>query len=72
MWASNCDPADVVATRHHRHRFARRDGVTTVETDCVVRSTLTAFHVTLQVQVLVNGLPLHNRSWVSSFPRALL
>jgi hypothetical protein len=62
----------VVATGHHRHRFERRDSVTTVETDCVVRSTLTAFHVTLQVQVIVNGLPLHNRSWVRTFPRAHL
>jgi predicted acyl esterase len=72
LWASNRDPADVVATGHHLHRFVRRDGTTTVETDCVVRSTLTAFHVTIQVQVILNGLPLHHRSWARSFPRALL
>jgi hypothetical protein len=72
VWASNRDPADVVATGHHQHRIVRQDSVTTVETDCVVRSSVTAFHVTIQVQVIVNGLPLHNRSWMRSFPRALL
>jgi hypothetical protein len=72
VWASNRDPADVVAAGHQHHRIARQDRVTTVDTDCVVRSTATAFHVTIQLHVAVNGLPFHQRRWVRSFPRVLL
>jgi hypothetical protein len=72
LWASNRDPADVVATAHQHHRFLRDDRVTTVDTDCVLHSTTTAFDVTIQVLVEVNGLPFHHRTWLRTFPRVLL
>jgi hypothetical protein len=46
--------------------------VTTVDSDCVVSSTATSLDVTIQVQVEVNGLPFHQRTWLRSFPRVLL
>jgi hypothetical protein len=72
LWASNRDPAGVVATGHQHHRIVRADRVTTVDTDCVVHSTATAFDVTIQVQVAVNGLPVHQQKWLRTFPRDLL
>src|SRR5262249_26174239 len=51
LWASNRDPADVTATGKHHRRIVRRDGVTAVDTTCVVRSTATAFHVTIDLRV---------------------
>jgi hypothetical protein len=43
-----------------------------VDTDRVLHSTVTAFHVTIQVRVEVNGLPFHHRTWLRTFPRVLL
>jgi hypothetical protein len=71
-WASNRDPADVVAAAHQHHRFLREDPATTVDTDCVLHSTATAFDVTIRVRVEVNGPPLHHRTWPRTFPRVLL
>jgi hypothetical protein len=72
VWASNRDPADVVATGTHHRRIARQDGVTTVDTRCSVRSTQTAFHVTIELGVATAGLPHHQRRWARTYPRHLL
>jgi hypothetical protein len=72
VWASNRNPADVVATGKHHRRIVRADGVTTVDTSCRVRSTDTAFHVTIDIDITVNGAPHFQRHWTRSFPRALL
>ncbi|MBM4438267.1 MAG: CocE/NonD family hydrolase [Actinobacteria bacterium] len=70
--ASNRDPADVIASSRHARRIAGPFGDTTVDTACTVRSTRDAFHVTLELDIKVNGLPHHQRRWVRSFPRVLL
>jgi hypothetical protein len=72
VWASRRDPADVSATGEHRWRVARADGVTSVDTTCAIRSTATAFHVTIDLHVAVDGGQHHQRRWVRSFPRVLL
>jgi len=72
MWASNRDPADVVATGEHRRRFVRADGTITVDTGCTLRSTASAFHLTIDLDVKVDGRPHYQRRWVRSFPRVLL
>ena len=71
-WASTRDPADVAATGTHHRRIVRTDGVTTVDTRCALRSTATAFHVTIDLQVAVDGVPHHQRQWVRTFLRMLL
>ena len=72
VWAHNRDPADVAAVGKHHRRIVRNDGETTVDTCCSFRSTETAFHVTIDLHIAVNGLPHHQRRWVRTFPRALL
>jgi hypothetical protein len=70
--ASNRDPADVVATGRHHRRIARVDGVTTVDTLCRLRSTATAFHVTIDLNVACNDQPHFQRRWVRTFARNLM
>jgi hypothetical protein len=72
VWASNRNPADVVATGQHRRRITRSDSVITVDTVCTVRSTETAFHTTIDLYITVNGMPHHQKRWVRTFPRVLL
>ncbi len=72
VWASNRNPADVVATGKHHRRIVRNDGTITVDTSCCVRSTETAFHVTIDLYITVNNLPHHQRRWVQTFSRVLL
>ena len=72
MWASNRDPADVVATGEHRRRLVRADGTLTVDTGCTLRSTVSAFHLTIDLDVRVDGHPHYQRRWVRTFPRVLL
>jgi len=71
-WASNRDPSDVVVTGKHLRKIARLDGVTTVDTCCTIRSTETAFHVTVDLEIEVNGLPHFQKRWVESFKRELM
>ena len=72
VWASNRDPADVHAVGRHLRRIERRDGDTRVDACCTLRSTETAFNLTIELQVTVNGLSHFQRRWVRSFERKLL
>ena len=63
---------DVAASGKHHRRIVRNDGEITVDTCCRFQSTETAFHVTIDLHITVNGLPHHQRRWVRTFPRALL
>ena len=72
VWAHNRDSADVAASGKHHRRIMRNDGEITVDTCCRFRSTETAFHVTIDLHITINGLPHHQRRWVRTFPRALL
>ena len=72
VWASEEDPADVAAVGKHLRRIVRRDGAMRVDAVCSLRSTETAFHLTIELAVEVNGLPHFQRSWVRTFRRELL
>jgi hypothetical protein len=39
---------------------------------CSVRSTETAFHVTVEIDVATAGLPHHQQRWSRTYPRHLL
>ncbi len=71
-WASNDRPADVVATGHHHRRIVRDDGVYVIDSGCILRSTESAFHLTIDLHITVNALPHHQQRWVRSFERQLL
>jgi hypothetical protein len=71
-WASGRDPADAAATGARHRRTVRTDGITTVDTRCAVRSTASAFHVTIDLQVEAGGRAHQQRRWVRTFPRLLL
>ena len=72
VWASNRDPADVVATSQHARRIVRRDGTTSVDTRCTLKSTVEAFHLTIDLFIKIGDLPHHQQRWAQSFPRELL
>ena len=72
VWASEEDPADVAAVGQHFRRIARPDGETRVDAICSLRSTETAFHLTIDLVVEVNGLPHFQRRWTRTFRRELL
>ncbi len=50
----------------------RTDSVINVDTSANVRSTQDAIHVSIDLNVRINGLPHHQRRWVESFQRELL
>jgi len=71
-WASNDRPADVIASGHHHRRIVRDDGIYVIDSGCILRSTETAFHLTIDLQITINDLPHYQRRWVRSFERQLL
>jgi hypothetical protein len=72
LWASNSDPADVVAVGQHLRGIVRQDGVTRVDACCTLKSTETAFHLTIELNIAVNGMLHFQRRWTRSFSRELL
>ncbi|MDA0745823.1 MAG: CocE/NonD family hydrolase [bacterium] len=72
LWASNRNPADVHAIGKHLRKIVRTDSTVTVDAVCNLRTTLTAFHLTVDLNVTYNGIPHHQDRWVRSFPRELL
>ncbi len=72
VWTNNRDPADTTATGRHFRTITRTDGVINVDTSANVRSTRDAFHVSIELDVRIDGLTHHRRSWVDSFNRELL
>jgi putative CocE/NonD family hydrolase len=72
VWASEENPADVSAVGKHLRRIVRQDGVTRVDAVCSLRSTETVFHLTIQLEVRVNGMQHFQRHWTRSFARELL
>lgn len=72
VWASQRDPAHVSAVGKHFRHIKRSDGEMTVDTVAALRSTETAFHLTIDLSITVNGFPHHTRRWVRSFPRLLM
>ena len=72
VWTSNRNPADTTAIGQHFRTITRTDGVIEVDTSANVRSTVDAIHVSIDLDIRVNGLPHHQRRWVESFKRELL
>ena len=72
VWTSNRNPADTTAIGQHFRTITRTDGVIEVDTSANVRSTKDAIHVSIDLDVRVNGLPHRQRRWVESFGRELL
>ena len=72
VWANNRNPADTTAIGQHFRTITRTDSVINVDTSANVRSTQDAIHVSIDLDVRINGLPHHQRRWVESFKRELL
>ncbi len=72
VWANNSNPADTTAIGQHLRTITRTDSVINVDTSANVRSTEEAIHVSIELDVRINGLPHHQRRWVESFKRELL
>ena len=66
------NPADTSAIDQHFRAINLTDGVINIDTSANVRSTQDAFHVSIDLNVRINGLPHHQRRWVESFKRELL
>ncbi len=72
VWACNRDPANVRAVCTFVWRMVTPDATTAVNTLCSVRSTESAFHLTVDLNITVNDVPHHQNRWVRTFPRELL
>lgn len=66
------DPASASARGRHRSRISRPNSVVEGSSDVHIQATATHFHVTVDLEVTVNGTLHHSRSWVESVPRILL
>ena len=69
VWAHNRDPADVAAWANIIAASCAATVKSPLTPAVVFRSTETAFHVTIDLHIAVNGLPHHQRRWVRTFPR---
>ena len=72
LWACNDRPADVAASGHHHRRIVRRDGIYIIDSGCILRSTETAFHLTIDLRITISDMPHYQRRWVRLFDRQLL
>ena len=66
------DPATASARGRHVSTITRPNGVIQGSSDVAVQATATHFHVTIDLELLVNGKSHHTRSWTESIPRVLL
>jgi hypothetical protein len=69
------DPANPAgASAHGRHvsRISRPNHVTEGRSDVLVQASTTDFHVTIDLEVEVNGTRHFGQRWVESVPRVLL
>ena len=72
---ADCDPADPAsasARGRHTSRITRPNSVAEGSSDVTIQATETHFHVTIELELLVNGKLHHSRRWVESVPRVLL
>ena len=59
--ADNRNPANTTAIGQHFRAITRTDSVINVDTSANVRSTQDAFHVSIDLNVRLNGLSDHQR-----------
>jgi predicted acyl esterase len=72
---SDCDlvdPASASAHGRHTSRISRPTSVAEGSSDVTIQATETHFHVTIELELHVNGTLHHTRRWVESVPRVLL
>lgn len=65
-------PAQATAYGRHSSTIRRPGSETTAISTVLIRGAATHLHVTIDLEVLVNGIQHHTRQWVSSVPRNLL
>ena len=65
-------PADASAKAQHRYRMLRPNQDTEGCADVAVQATATHFHLTIEVEVRVNGALHFTKHWVESVPRHYL
>jgi putative CocE/NonD family hydrolase len=62
-------PSDASAKGWHIYRIVRPNQVTQARADLAVQATTTHFHLTIEVEVRVNGALHFTKHWVDSVPR---
>jgi uncharacterized protein len=70
--ASARNPAQASVVASHTYTQEREDGVTETCAESTLRSTQTAFHLTIQLNVTRNGKPFFQKHWAATEPRRLL
>jgi hypothetical protein len=63
------DPAHASARGRHVCRVVRPSAVTQGRAETVIQATADHFHVTIDLEVRVNGSLHHQRRWAESVPR---
>ena len=66
------DPAHASARGWHVHRILRPNQVVQGRTDVLIQATASHFHVTIDLEVQVNGAPHFAKRWVETVERQLL
>jgi len=66
------DPASASARGRHLSRITRPNSLMEGSSDVLIQATATHFHVTIDLELRVNGALHHFKSWVESVPRVLL
>jgi hypothetical protein len=66
------DPAHATAYGRHSTIIRRPGAETTAISSVLIEAAATHFHVTINLELQVNGLQHHTRQWVQSVPRILL
>ena len=66
------DPASASARGRHLSRITRPTTITEGSSDVHVQATATHFHVTIDLELRVNGTPHHAKRWLESVPRVML
>ena len=66
------DPASASARGRHVSTITRPNGVIQGSSDVSVQASASHFHITIDLELLVNGKPHHTHSWTDSIERVLL
>ncbi len=66
------DPASASARGRHTSRITRPNSVMEGSSDVLIQGTATHFHVTIDLELRVNGTLHHSARWLKSVPRVLL
>jgi len=70
--ASSKNPALASVLRTHQFIAEREDGLIDVTAETLIRATVTAFHIVINLNVTRNDRPFFTKTWTISEPRRLL